>query len=68
MNAGPSDFTLSSELDRKATGHEPSRWGVSGVLCSMCSALSDGARNSVHTLISCSGMCGRTCVARARGM
>ena len=68
MNAGPSMVALSSELDREATGHEPSRWGVAGVLCSKCSALSGVLVDVVQALVACSGMCERTCVARARGM
>ena len=68
MNAGPSMVALSSELDREATGHEPSRWGVAGVLCSKCSALSGVLVDVVQALVACSGMCERTCVVRARGM
>ena len=45
MNAGPSGVSLPSELDRGATGHEPSRGGVAAwccavhrLLCTVCYA------------------------------
>ena len=68
MNAGPVVVSLSSELDRGAIGHEPDRGGGAVVLCSDGSDVPVAPRNSVQLCRVCSGLCGRECGVRSRGM
>ena len=68
MNADPLSLSLSSELDRGAIGHEPDRGGGAGVPCSDGSDVSVAPRNSVQSCKVCSGLCGRECGVRSRGM